>query len=62
MRKPGEKGAPTPDQMRKAMGEEAPAMNTGAIPDPKSTVQGPRKKKDKTAVLRRFADFMANSR
>ena len=61
MRSPGDKGAPTPDQMKKAMGEDAPTMNTGAIPDPKSTVQGPRKKKEKMPVLTRFKSYVANS-
>lgn len=64
MRKKGEKGAPTPDQIKRAQAtsEDAPSMNTSAIPDPKQTVQGPnRKKKEKMPMLRRFKSYMANS-
>lgn len=38
--------------------EEAPAMNTGAIPNPADTVQGPKKKEKKPKVIRRFKSYM----
>jgi hypothetical protein len=69
MRKPGEKGAPTADALRSAQrNEDAPTMNTGAIPDPKTTVMGPRvksinvtdrrRKKDQVPVLlKRFRKY-----
>jgi len=72
MRKKGEKGAPTPDAIRSAqgresVGEDAPTMNTGAIPDPKSTAQGPmfkpknvtdRRRKKEMILLKRFRKHM----
>ena len=38
--------------------EEAPAMNTAAIPNPADTVQGPNKKKKKPRVLKRFKSYV----
>jgi hypothetical protein len=72
MRKKGEKGAPTPKAIRQAQGkesveEDAPTMNTGAIPDPKSTAQGPmfkpknvtdRRRKKEMILLKRFRRYM----
>jgi hypothetical protein len=47
--------------------EDAPTVNTGSIPDPKSTAMGPkyrtmtvhdrRKKKGKPLMLKRFRDY-----
>ena len=70
MRKKGEKGAPTPDAIRSAQKEEAPAgANTGSIPNPAQTSMGPRlktthvtdrrRKKDQVPVLlKRFRKFI----
>ena len=63
--KPGQKGYPKTLNV----GEDAPTMNTGAIPDPKSTAMGPRtkeinvtdrrRKKDKIPVLlKRFRRYI----
>jgi len=69
MRKRGEKGAPTPDAIRSAQrNEDAPTMNTSAIPDPKTTVMGPRvksinvtdrrrKKNQVPVLLKRFRNY-----
>ncbi len=69
MRKKGEKGAPTPDAIRSAQrNEDAPTMNTSAIPDPKTTVMGPRvksinvtdrrrKKNQVPVLLKRFRNY-----
>lgn len=62
--KPGDKNYPKTLNV----GEDAPTMNTGAIPDPKTTVMGPRikqvnvtdrrRKKDKVPVLlKRFRKY-----
>ena len=45
-------------QYESVMHEEAPAMNTGAIPNPADTVQGPKKKEKKPRVIRRFKSYM----
>lgn len=67
MRKKGEKGAPTPAAIKSAQKEEAPTVNTSAIPDPAKTAMGPkfktslvhdrRKKKGSPKLLKRFADY-----
>lgn len=59
MRKPGEKGAPTPDQMRSAKGEDT---TTAAIPNPATTSMGPsryldRRSKKKLKPLKMFRDY-----
>jgi len=57
--------------MKPKLGEDAAATNTGVIPDPKQTVQGPRAKllymydrrrrKDKAPVLlKRFRKYTEN--
>lgn len=61
MRKPGEKGAPTPDQMRSAQGEDT---TTAAIPNPAVTKMGPskfldRRSKKKLKPLKAFRDYYA---
>lgn len=72
MRKPGEKGAPTPDQIQRAQGtnEDAPATNTGSIPNPAQTAMGPRftttnvmdrRKKKRPDVLKRFKQHIIDS-
>ena len=67
MRKKGEKGAPTADQMRSAKGEDT---TTSSIPNPADTAMGPRlkmtnvtdrrRRKDKVPILlkrfRRYVD------
>ena len=63
MRKKGEKGAPTPKAIRQAQGkesveEDAPTMNTGAIPDPKATAMGPRYKTQTVTDRRRKKDMV----
>jgi len=64
MRKKGEKGAPTPDQIKRAQGEDT---TTAAIPNPADTAMGPkfktsrvydrRKKKGTPKLLKRFRDY-----
>ena len=64
MRKPGEKGAPTQDALRRARGEDT---TTAAIPNPAQTSMGPRfktnlvhdrrKKKGFPKLLKRFRDY-----
>ena len=63
MRKPGEKGAPTDDQLRKAKGEDT---TTASIPNPADTQMGPRftthnvmdrRKKKNPALLKRFREL-----
>jgi hypothetical protein len=72
MRKPGEKGAPTPDQIQRAQetNEDAPATNTGSIPNPAQTAMGPRftttnvmdrRKKKRPDVLKRFKQHIIDS-
>lgn len=56
MRKKGQKGAPTPDAIRSAQNEEAPTMNTGAIPNPADTAMGPRLKTTNVTDRRRRKD------
>ena len=61
MRKKGEKGAPTPDAIKRAqedVKEDAPTMNTGAIPDPKATAMGPRYKTQTVTDRRRKKDMV----
>ena len=64
MRKKGEKGAPTPDQIKRAQGEDT---TTASIPNPADTSMGPkfktsrvydrRKKKGAPMLLKRFRDY-----
>ena len=59
MRKPGEKGAPTADQLRKAKGEDT---TTASIPNPATTSMGPsryldRRSKKKLKPLKMFRDY-----
>lgn len=72
MRKKGEKGAPTPDQIKRAQmaSEEAPAVNTSSIPDPKATAMGPqyrtqnvtdRRRKKDMVLLKRFRQYMSDT-
>jgi len=65
MRKKGEKGAPTQDQMDKAKNEEM--TTTASIPNPADTAMGPRfkttvtqdkRKKKRPTVLKRFSKFI----
>jgi len=69
MRKKGDKGAPTPDAIRSAQTEEAPATSTASIPNPADTAMGPRlkvtnvtdrrRKKDQIPVLlKRFRKYV----
>ena len=69
MRKPGEKGAPTPQQLQKAQetNEDAPATNTASIPNPADTAMGPkftttnvmdRRRKKRPDVLKRFKTYI----
>ena len=53
--------------MTKKVDEDAPAVNTGSIPNPITTAMGPRlkttvtqdkRKKKRPAVLKRFAKFI----
>lgn len=68
MRKKGEKGAPTPDQIKRAQQkEDVPATSTASIPNPADTAMGPRyktnlvhdrrKKKGFPKLLKRFRDY-----
>ena len=69
MRKKGEKGAPTPDQIKRAQqaSEDVPATSTASIPNPATTAMGPkfktsrvhdrRKKKGTPLLLKRFRDY-----
>ena len=72
MRKKGEKGAPTPDAIRSAQNEEAPAVSTASIPNPAQTAMGPRlktthvtdrrRKKDQIPVLlKRFRKYITDN-
>jgi len=65
MRKKGEKGAPTQDQIDKAKNEEM--TTTASIPNPADTAMGPkfkttvtqdRRKKKRPTVLKRFSKFI----
>jgi hypothetical protein len=59
--------------MKKKVEEEAPTMNTGAIPDPAQTAMGPRlktvnvtdrrrKKSDVPVLLKRFRKYVEDIR
>jgi len=76
MRKPGEKGAPTADALRRAQAaENVAAMTTTAdIPNPATTAMGPtgkgmvsyvhdrrKKKKDQYALVKRFKEYLVNN-
>ena len=70
MRKKGEKGAPSPENMRaaQAASEDVPTNSTAAIPNPINTVMGPstihdrRRKKDKMPVLlKRFRKYIEDN-
>ena len=68
MRKKGEKGAPTPDQIKRAQSTSEDATTTASIPNPATTAMGPRiktttmhdkrRRKDKHPVLlKRFRQY-----
>jgi hypothetical protein len=64
MRKPGEKGAPTADALRRARGEQKEEVTTTAnIPNPAVTSQGPvvafldRRSKKKKKLLKKFREY-----
>ena len=70
MRKKGEKGAPSPENMRaaQAASEDVPTNSTAAIPNPINTAMGPstihdrRRKKDKLPVLlKRFRKYIEDN-
>ena len=70
MRKKGEKGAPSPENMRaaQAASEDVPTTSTASIPNPVNTVMGPstihdkRRKKDKMPVLlKRFRKYIEDN-
>ena len=70
MRKKGEKGAPSPENMRaaQAASEGVPATSTASIPNPVNTAMGPttihdkRRKKDKMPVLlKRFRKYIEDN-
>ena len=70
MRKKGEKGAPSPENMRaaQAASEDVPTNSTAAIPNPINTSMGPttihdkRRKKDKMPVLlKRFRKYIEDN-
>ena len=67
MRKKGEKGAPSPENMRaaQAASEDVPSTSTASIPNPAATAMGPnyvhdrRRRKDKFPVLlKRFRKYI----
>ena len=67
MRKKGEKGAPSPENMRaaQAASEDVPSTSTASIPNPATTAMGPnyvhdrRRRKDKFPVLlKRFRKYI----
>jgi len=67
MRKKGEKGAPSPENMRaaQAASEDVPTTSTASIPNPATTAMGPnyvhdrRRRKDKFPVLlKRFRKYI----
>lgn len=76
MRKPGEKGAPSPEALKRAREsalkkEEVPATSTASIPSPADTAMGPRiktthvtdrrRRKDQLPVLlKRFRKYIEN--
>ena len=70
MRKKGEKGAPSPENMRaaQAASEDVPTNSTAAIPNPINTAMGPStihdksRKKDKMPVLlKRFRKYIEDN-
>ena len=70
MRKKGEKGAPSPENMRSAQAasEDVPATSTASIPNPATTAMGPnyvhdrRRRKDKFPVLlKRFRKYIEDN-
>ena len=74
MRKKGEKGAPSPENMRaaQAASEDVPSTSTASIPNPATTAMGPRlktttmhdkrRKKDKFPVLlKRFRKYIEDN-
>ena len=70
MRKKGEKGAPSPENMRaaQAASEDVPATSTASIPNPATTAMGPnyvhdrRRRKDKFPVLlKRFRKYIEDN-
>lgn len=67
MRKPGEKGAPTADALKRARKTSEEMTTTASIPNPADTAMGPRftthnvmdrRKKKKPALLKRFKTHM----
>jgi hypothetical protein len=71
MRKPGEKGAPTADALKRARKTSEEMTTTASIPNPADTAIGPRikttsvtdrrRKKDQVPVLlKRFRKYMEN--
>jgi len=69
MRKKGDKGAPTPEAMKRAKGEQKEDTTTASIPNPADTAQGPRlkttvmhdrrrKKKDRPVLLKKFRKYI----
>ena len=67
MRKKGEKGAPSPENMASAQAasEDVPSTSTASIPNPATTAMGPkyvhdrRRRKDKFPVLlKRFRKYI----
>ena len=70
MRKKGEKGAPSPENMRaaQAASEDVPTTSTASIPNPATTAMGPnyvhdrRRRKDKFPVLlKRFRKYIEDN-
>lgn len=68
MRKKGEKGAPTPDQIKRAQANSEETTTTASIPNPATTAMGPRlktttmhdkrRRKDRQPVLlKRFSQY-----
>lgn len=69
MRKPGEKGAPSPEALKRARNEEM--TTTASIPNPADTAMGPRvktvnvtdrrrKKNQVPVLLKRFRKYIEN--
>ena len=70
MRNNGEKGAPSPENMRaaQAASEDVPTTSTASIPNPATTAMGPnyvhdrRRRKDKFPVLlKRFRKYIEDN-
>jgi len=72
MRKKGEKGAPTPDQIKRAQAASEEMTTTASIPNPATTAMGPRlkttymhdRRRKKTALpvlLKRFRKYIEDN-